>query len=271
MTTISRHQKPMKRRDDRWIGLQLTGLGQTMKITTLALIATATVAATAMAAMTGAAVAAPGAAAEPCPASGTGPPPGAAQQSIDSLDGEDRPDTLWIDVVPNPGDRGGASRLVGISTGSGSELGPVSISSASPIPLSAVVVDAEDNGDHQLIVSDGREAHLYVISGCRIQTVVDQAGAPFAFDLGHRQGNGDGVGCSDLGDRRHLVGLLVQQHGGQWTVRRTEIDLDGTTATIGRSDTVTANSAQDPAVTSAHTISCGEITIDKDGVSQPRG
>ena len=122
----------------------------------------------------------------------------------------------------------------------------MSISSASPLPLSAVVVDAEENGDHQLIVSDGREAHLYVISGCRIQTVVDQAGAPFAFDLGHRQGNGDGVGCSDLGDGRHLVGLLVQQQGGQWTVRRTEIDLDGTTATIGRSDTVTANSAQDP-------------------------
>jgi hypothetical protein len=173
--------------------------------------------------------------------------------------------------VPNPRDRGGASRLVGISTASGSELGPVSISSASPIPLSAVVVDAEDNGAHQLIVSDGREAHLYVISGCRIQTVVDQAGAPFAFDLGHRQGNSDGVGCSDLGNGRHFVGLLAQQQGAQWVVRRTEIDLDGTTATIGRSDTVTANSAQDPVVTSAHTISCGEITIDKDGVSQPRG
>ncbi len=200
MTTISRYQRPTKRRDDPGAVFSSTGLGQTMKIATLALIATTTVAATAVAAMTGAAVAAPGATAEPCPASGTGPPTGAAQQSIASLDGETQPDTLWIDVVPNPGDRGGASRLVGISTASGSELGPVSISSASPIPLSAVVVDAQHNGDHQLIVSDGREAHLYVISGCRIQTVVDQAGAPFAFDLGHRQGNGDGVGCSDLGD-----------------------------------------------------------------------
>jgi hypothetical protein len=70
MTTISRQQQPTKRHNDPRIGRQHTALGQTMKITTLALIATATVAVTAM---TGAAVAAPGAAAEPCPASGTGP------------------------------------------------------------------------------------------------------------------------------------------------------------------------------------------------------
>jgi hypothetical protein len=254
-----------------------------MKITTLALIATATVAATAVAAMTGAAmigasVTAPGAAAATCPAGGTGPPPGAyhAQRPIASLDGQGQPDTLWIDIVPNPG--GGASRLVGITTASGSELGPVEPPSASPLDLQAVVVDAENNGDHQLIVSDGRAVFLYVISGCRIQPVIDQAGAclalaqcqagaPFMFDLGNRAGNSDGVGCSDLGDGRRLVALLARQQGGQWSVRRTEIDLDGTTATIGRSDTVTANSAHDPAVTSADTISCGELTIDKDGVS----
>ena len=52
-------------------------------------------------------------------------------------------------------------------------------------------------------------------------------------------------------------------------MRRTEIDLNATVATIGRSDTVTATSAQDPAVTSAQTISCGDLTISKDGVQQP--
>jgi hypothetical protein len=278
MTTMSRRQPPTKRNDEPRIGLKLAELGQSMKITRLALIAAATVAATAVAAMIGAAVTAPGAAAATCPAGGPGPPPGAyhSQRPIASLDGQGQPDTLWIDIVPNPG--GGARRLVGITTASGSELGPVEPPSASPLPLQAVVVDAENNGDHQLIVSDGRAVFLYAISGCRIQTVIDQAGAclalaqcqtgaPFMFDLGNRAGNGDGVGCSDLGDGRHLVALLAQQQGGQWTVRRTEIDLDGTTATIGRSDTVTANSAHDPAVTSAQTISCGELTIDKDGVS----
>ena len=120
MTTISRQQKPMKRYDDRWIGLQLTGLGQTMKITTLALITTATVAATAM---TGAAVVAPGAAAEPCPASGNGPPPGAAQQAIASLNGASKPDTLWIDVVPIPVTAAGRADWLASAPQAGQNLG----------------------------------------------------------------------------------------------------------------------------------------------------
>jgi hypothetical protein len=92
-----------------------------------------------------------------------------------------------------------------------------------------------------------------------------QDNAPFLFDLGNRRGNGTGVGCSDLGDGRRLVGLQATRDGDRWLVRRTEIDLDVTIATVGRSDTVSAASAQDPAVT----ISCGDLTIDKDGVQQP--
>jgi hypothetical protein len=34
-------------------------------------------------------------------------------------------------------------------------------------------------------------------------------------------------------------------------------------------DTVTAASAQDPEVTFAQTISCGDLTVAKDGVQQP--
>jgi hypothetical protein len=77
--------------------------------------------------------------------------------------------------------------------------------------------------------------------------VVDQHGARFGLDRGHFQGQGDGVGCSDLGDGRHLVQLLQLPDGS--TVRRTEIDVNGATATIGRSDTVTATSDHDPAWT----------------------
>ena len=46
MTNIPRHQQSIKRRDDTRIGRQHAGLGQQMKITTYALIATATAAAT---------------------------------------------------------------------------------------------------------------------------------------------------------------------------------------------------------------------------------
>ena len=89
---------------------------------------------------------------------------------------------------------------------------------------------------------------------------MDREGAPFVFDLQSLRDHGTG---------RRLVGLQALQTDGQSTVRRTEIDLNAMVATIGESDTVTATSAQDPAVTSAQTISCGDLTIGQDGVQQP--
>jgi hypothetical protein len=52
-------------------------------------------------------------------------------------------------------------------------------------------------------------------------------------------------------------------------VRRTEIDLNGAWVTLGRSDTVTATSEQDPAWTTAADISCGDLTLTRDGVAAP--
>ncbi|TGD88879.1 hypothetical protein BayCH28_05630 [Mycolicibacterium sp. CH28] len=165
--------------------------------------------------------------------------------------------TLWVS----------RTGTVGISTADGT--GSVQVPSASPIGLQALVVDARDDGRQQLIVSNGRVAHLYVLAGCQITAAVDPQGQPFLFDLENLRGNGTGIGCSDLGDGRHLVGLQALPDGAGYAVRRTEIDLDGATATIGRSDTVTGTSQQDPAVASALTISCGEQTMTQDGVQQP--
>ena len=132
-----------------------------------------------------------------------------------------------------------------------------------------------NDGGNQIIVSDGRSARLYTFAECRLQTVRDDS-APttagrFCSTCRICGTTGTGVGCSDLGDGRHLVGLQAVRQRHQWTVRRTEIDLNGRqhVATTGQSDTVTATSAQDPAVTSAQTISCGDLTIGKDGVQQP--
>jgi hypothetical protein len=191
-----------------------------------------------------------------------GPPAGAASKDISDVYGQ--PATLWM-----------TNRIVGITTAQG--YGEAAIQSASPIERQALLIDAQQDGNHQIIVDAGREAQLYTVSGCTITTVIDEAGAclswahcqagmPFLFDRGHRAGNGDGIGCSDLGDGRHLVALLPNNDNGQWTVRRTEIDLNGATATVGRSDTVTATSDQDPAWTTAHTISCGDVTIAQDGL-----
>ena len=202
-----------------------------------------------------------------------GPPPGAASKDVSDVYGQ--PATLWL-----------TNLVVGITTSQG--YGEAAIPSPSPIERRALLVDAQRDGNHQIIVDAGREAHLYAASGCTITPVIDQAGAclswahcrpgmPFLFDMGHRAGNGDGIGCSDLGDGPHLVALLPKNdnahggahggaQGGQWTVRRTEVDVNGATATIGRSDTVTATSDQDPTWTTALTISCGDLTMDRDGL-----
>jgi hypothetical protein len=172
-----------------------------------------------------------------------GPPPGAATKDVGDVYGQ--PATLWITN----------DDTVGITTAQGT--GSVRVVTPSPIPQRALLVDAQHDGNHQIIVDTGREAHLYSVSGCTITTVVDQQGAPFIFDVGHRRGNGDGYGCGDLGDGPHLVGYLVLPDGKTW--RRTEIDLNGATATIGRSDTVPATSD----------LSCGGLTMQKDGISEP--
>lgn len=204
-----------------------------------------------------------------CAPGGTPPPAGAAQRQVNDLDWDGQPDTLWVGLIRDGSGR--TARVVGITTASGANS-EVEVSSASPIRLTALAVDAQQDGQHQVIVSDGRGAHLYVFADCRLQTVSDNQGAPFLFDLQDLRDNGTGIGCGNLGPPmpgRHLLGLRASNQDGQWTVRRTEIDLNGTLATIGASDTVTATSAQDPAVVSAQTISCGDLTISKDGVRQP--
>ena len=203
-----------------------------------------------------------------CAPTGASPPADVSQRKVSDLDWDGRPDTLWVGQVRDAD--GHIDRVVGVTTASGA-TSEVQVSSASPIPLSALAIDAQQDGQHQIVVSDGRSAHLYVFANCRLETAADNQGAPFLFDVQNLRDHGTGVGCSDLGPPstgRHLVGLQAT-NTGQWTVRRTEIDLNGTLATIGESDTVAAASAQDPAVTSAQTISCGNLTIARDGVQQP--
>ena len=166
-------------------------------------------------------------------------------------------DMLWISHTGT----------VGVTIPAGT--GVIQVPNAGPLPLQALLIDAEQNGQRQLIVSNGRGANLYLVSGCNITAAIDQQGQPFVFDMENLRGTGTGVGCIDLGDGRHLAGLQAQPGPTGWTVRRTQIDFDGTTAKLGRSDTVAAASAQDPAVTAAQSVTCADKTITKDGVQQP--
>ncbi|MFZ0833915.1 MAG: hypothetical protein WAM92_12690, partial [Mycobacterium sp.] len=107
-------------------------------------------------------------------------------------------DMLWV----------GRDGSVGITTPAGT--GVVQVPNAGPMPLQAFLVDAQQDGQQQLIVSTGRGAHLYLVNGCDITTAVDAQGNPFVFDLENLRGAGTGIGCADLGGGRHLVGLQAQ-------------------------------------------------------------
>jgi len=188
-------------------------------------------------------LAAPTAAADPQCAPG-GPPLGAATKPVGDLYGQ--PATLWLTN----------DDVVGISTDEGTSS--LRVLTTSPIRQQAMIFDARQDGNHQIIVDTGRQADLYTAAGCVITPVVDQLGKPFQFDLGHRLGNGDGYGCGDLGDGPALIGFLnLKDQPGM--MRRTEIDLDGSVATIGRSDVV-------PVTTD---VSCGGLTMEKDGIAAP--
>jgi hypothetical protein len=184
-----------------------------------------------------------------CWPGGGGPPRGAVSKDVSDVYGQ--PATLWLTAYK-----------VGISTPEG--FSEAEIHSPSPLQRTALMVDAQQDGSHQVIVDTGRDAPIFTVSGCTIAPVVTEDGVPFYFDIGHRRDIGDGIGCSDLGDGRRLVQLL--RHPDTTTVSRTEIDLNGAWATIGRSDTVTATSDQDPVWTTAGMISCGDLTITKDGL-----
>ncbi|WP_231884452.1 hypothetical protein [Mycobacterium leprae] len=143
------------------------------------------------------------------------------------------------------------------------------MSSARPIPMRTWVISTQNDGGHQIIDSHGRGARLYTFVDYRLQTVVDTLAAPFLFFLQNVRYRSIGVNYRDLGGDRQLVGLQALEKTSQWTVRRTTIDLAGTLASISRSDTVTTTSAHDAVVTSAQTISCGDLTTNQDGVQEP--
>jgi hypothetical protein len=71
---------------------------------------------------------------------------GAPSKDISDVYGQ--PATPWLTNV-----------IVGITTNQG--YGEAAIPSASPIVRRALLIDAQQDGNHQIIVDAGREAHLY--------------------------------------------------------------------------------------------------------------
>lgn len=197
------------------------------------------------------AVPSPSATSTGCAPSGDGVPATAQVVTTLDLDGDGSADQLWIDDQ-------GEARTLGVTTASGATFThPIDL--AGPAGASALALRPAPDDPGLVLLSDNRVADLLMVQDCALVDVTDAEGQPWQFDLGFA-GNGTGVGCVDLtGDGRpDLVGL----NDVDGRIERTQITLTGTVAAAGAHDTVTGDDE------TAHQITCGERSIDADGVHE---
>ncbi|WP_432457365.1 hypothetical protein [Cellulomonas iranensis] len=198
-----------------------------------------------------------------CAPTGDGPPAGADVREVVDVDGDGRPDQAWL--------TGGADRRIGITTASGATFS-AAIDSASPVPASAVVQRVQADAIPVVLVDLGREARLWSVVDCGLVAPTNAQGQAYTFDRGFA-GQGTGVGCTQDGGALRLAGLdAVSADGGTFTVTRTWVDLGdgGRTARNGAAVQVaTGAAADDPVVTTAQQVSCGDLLAGRDGPVEP--
>ncbi|MET0788125.1 MAG: hypothetical protein ABWY33_02670 [Cellulomonas sp.] len=185
-------------------------------------------------------------------------PAGADVVTVIDVDGDGRPDQAWLS--------GGADRELGITTASGATFS-TAIDSASPVAASAVVNRVQADQIPIALVDLGREALVYSLAGCAVTPVANAQGAPYTFDRGF-SGGGTGVGCSTDAGTLRLAGLnAVADDAGTYTVTRTFVDLDadGRHATNAAPEQVAIGAgADEPVVTTAQEVSCGDLVAGTD-------
>jgi hypothetical protein len=188
-----------------------------------------------------------------CPAGGS-VPDGAHTGATADLDGDGRPDTLWLS--------GGTPRRLGVETASGAVFS-TEFTSAAPQAASALGARLGD-GTAVVLLDTGRAVPLYAVIDCALVPTANVQGQQYTFDLGFT-GYGTGVGCAELRRGLQLVGLKAEStdSGTTFTVIRTPIELDdhGASARNGQDEVVAEGvSADDPAVTTAQSVTCGMAT-----------
>ena len=197
-----------------------------------------------------------------CAPTGTGVPADAASKQVIDVDGDGRPDTGWLSSDGN---------TFGITTASGATFS-VPIELAGGGPRKVLVEDTDGHGTIAALASDGRTVELLIVKNCGLFPATNAQGAHYEFDLGLR-GTGTGVGCSQAAGTpgRSLVGLNMHLNpaGQPDSVYRTQIILDGSSARNGAIDTIpTTNNPS--AAQSANTISCGNLTMTHDGITEQK-
>ncbi len=196
-----------------------------------------------------------------CTAGSADIPVGAATKQVIDLDGDGRPDTVWILT-----DDSGVT-MVGVTTAAGGGTRRI-WDSASPVMRAVMVVDVNDSTPPLFLADDGRMVQLWAFENCSISDVTNVQGDPYEFSLGFTD-YGTGVGCAIVDGVRRLVGLNVTDQTDttvEWS--STVVNVTGTEARNGTVTTGTfAKPADDAAIDLLHTVTCEDQTILNDGIS----
>ncbi|WP_049821210.1 hypothetical protein [Kineococcus radiotolerans] len=191
-----------------------------------------------------------------CPANAATVPAGAGTATTGDVDLDGEADTVWLAATPE--------RTLGITTATGATFSTV-FTSAAPQAASALGQKLQPAGPAIVLLNTGRSVALYAVVDCGLVPTLDQRGEPYAFDLGFT-GYGTGVGCVAGGDEEDLslVGLnAIDTGGGTFRVTRTAVQLeDSGRRAVNGGTTVVAEGvgADDPRVTNARTVGCGNQT-----------
>jgi hypothetical protein len=184
----------------------------------------------------------------------TGIPAGAGTATTVDLDGDGKPDTLWLADVDG-------RRELGVTTTShGTSV--VDFTSAAPQAASASAAVLA-SGAPVVFLDTGRSVQLYVyrVEGPSLGVVRGVTGEPYSFSLGFTD-YGTGLVCAPQSDGLHLFGEnAVSGSGNTFTVTRTEVTVSAEHSLAQNGDRTTVGTglaADDPRVQAAHGTTCGD-------------
>ena len=199
-----------------------------------------------------------------CTSGSTVVPAGAVSRQIIDVDGDGRPDTAWI------GTDASGTVMVGVVTaaGGGTER---AFDSASPVSRSILAIRVNDATPPIFLADDGRTVLLWAFVDCSLSDADNVQGNPYEFSLGFAD-IGTGVGCAAVDGTNQLVGLDATDLGnGSVDWSSTVVTVSGDQARNGTVTTgVYTSPGDDAEIALLHTVTCGDLTIPKDGLTLPQ-
>jgi hypothetical protein len=185
-------------------------------------------------------------------------PTGAANRKVGDLDGDGKPDTVFVTA----GEDGG--KQFGVITAGGLLSTWTSDDASGAPPAVLGVADANEDGRPELWVNPGRHVVLLTFTDCALQPYRNAQNQPYEFSIGFEDA-GTGVGCIDVDHdgTRDLVGLKAgEAKDGKVAWTRTVVTLHGTQARNGATDSGTYTSPKDDAaIALLHEVTCGSETF----------